>query len=311
MTVLDKYFTHDTHFLTRHHLDSYNTFISKDIVNTIQSMNPFPIIKFNRQGDKKIKHKIEVFIGGEDGTSIEFTKPAMPPMKARLEDQTYLCELKANILVRSYYKDRQPIDKTIKDITLCKIPIMLHSDLCMIKQLGEMGECRFDQGGYFIVDGKEKVIVSQESVLTNRLFINSVKDDDKIKYQAFIRCTSEKDSVFPKTIWIYVLKDSTIVLKMPHIEKQIPIFMLFRALGAGSDRQILEEYIGVAADDHRAQEFLRPSILDCQLYDQAACLEFLSDFVEFKRVEHVKYAILNNLFPNTEASFCGVFLLAL
>ena len=300
--MLDKYFASDSHFLTRHHLDSYNTFIQKDIVNTIKSMNPFPITKFNAR--KEIKHKLEIFIGGEDGTKIHFTTPTITPMQARLQDNTYYCELRANITIRSWnLQEKTNEDKIIEDVMLCKMPIMLHSDLCLITtKKSLLGECRFDQGGYFIVDGKEKVIVAQESVVTNRLFINSVKDD-KVKYQAFIRCTSEKSSVFPKTIWLYMLNNDSIAVKIPHIETLIPICVMFRALGVGSDRQILEDYIGIEKDDVHAQELLRHSIKACALYDQIVCLEYLGNFVEFKSVSHVKYAILNNMFPNTEATF--------
>lgn len=312
--VLDRYFVSDKHFLTRHHLDSYNTFIDKGIKTTIKSMNPFPIIKYNANGD--VKHKIEVFVGGEDGNDINFSKPAITPLEARLRDQTYMCDMKANILIRSYQREMGELtskDTLLRNINLCKIPIMLHSELCMIQEnSGTHGECRFDQGGYFVVDGKEKVIVAQESIVTNRLFVSSLNDHDKYKYQAFIRCTSEKDSVFPKTIWFYVLKGmnnpmrsrrNAIVVKIPHIEKQIPIFVLFRALGIGSDKLIIENYINIASDDKVALEFLRDSILDCDLYSQEACLEWLSDFVEFKSVSHVKYAILNNMLPNTPPTF--------
>ena len=50
---------------------------------------------------------------------------------------------------------------------------MLQSDMCILKSLSpevryNMGECRNDKGGYFIVDGKEKVIISKKNLLTIR-----------------------------------------------------------------------------------------------------------------------------------------------
>ena len=45
-----------------------------------------------------------------------------------------------------------------------KVPIMLRSTFCVLsemddKGLTEVGECQFDQGGYFIINGSEKVRV--------------------------------------------------------------------------------------------------------------------------------------------------------
>ena len=56
---------------------------------------------------------------------------------------------------------------TIPRVYMGKIPIMVQSDFCILKGLDSharyyMGECRNDHGGYFIINGKEKAIVSHE-----------------------------------------------------------------------------------------------------------------------------------------------------
>ena len=73
---------------------------------------------------------------------------------------------------------------------------MLQSDLCILKGLPKnvrfnMGECRNDYGGYFIIDGKEKVIVSQEKFADNMLYIKKNKADNIYSYSAEIRSVSE------------------------------------------------------------------------------------------------------------------------
>lgn len=310
--LLDKYFKEDGHFLTRHHLDSYNTFIDKNIVSTIKSLNPFPIIKYDG-ATKNVKHKFELYIGGINGDDIKFSTPSTLPIEARMKNISYFSELSANILVITHDEKGKRQETLLNDVVLCKIPVMLQSNLCILHKkfngkITEVGECPYDKGGYFIVDGKEKVIVAQESIVTNRLFVNKMKDNEDHKYQSFMRCTSEKNSVFPKTIWFYVLqrkpkaeaRENAIVIKVPHIEKQIPLFMLFRALGVENDKTILENYIKA---DEKMKEFLRASVIDCDLYTQTSCLEYLSTFVDFKSVSHVRYALLNNLFPNTEPTF--------
>ena len=80
---------------------------------------------------------------------------------------------------------------------LGKFPIMLFSDRCILKNLEpevrfNMGECRNDPGGYFIIDGKEKVIVSQEGRAIIILYIKKNKDDNAYSHAAEIKSVSEK-----------------------------------------------------------------------------------------------------------------------
>jgi len=74
------------------------------------------------------------------------------------------------------------------------------------KVLQAFDECPYDQGGYFIIDGKEKVVISQERMVTNRLFVEPAKDP-RFKYKGWVRCTTEtgEAALLPKTMEFYVL----------------------------------------------------------------------------------------------------------
>ena len=126
--------------------------------------------------------------------------------------------------------DRKTTTKNIKNINIGKIPIMVHSTLCILNKqpdnvLSEMGECPFDQGGYFIISGKEKTIISQERITTNKIFIEESKQPE-FNYNGLIRCTSKENSLFPKTInfasysdeYMKGIKQNSIVLK-PNLQE--------------------------------------------------------------------------------------------
>lgn len=364
--VLDEYFK-SNYFLTKHHLDSYNDFILHKLSNTIQVLNPFIIIK--NQGN--ITHEISVYIGGLEGNDIFIDKPTiidngvqkiMYPNEARLKNMTYKTDLYVNILIK--YNTTEPGKEDIietrlfKNVKIGAIPIMLHSSLCVLNNqeknvLREMGECIYDQGGYFIIDGKEKVVVAQERITTNRIFINKSKDV-KYSYEGLIRCTSEESPLFPKTINIYVYENklkknkinedtgadgdgedededneeeeeqqqkeeegpgkitkfpNAIILVSPNIDIKIPLFVLFRALGVESDKDILEHIIG---DDLEKEynkvyiDFLRSSIIQCarmNIYTQEDAMNYLTNFIKYNDISKLKDIMINDLFPNVGHNF--------
>jgi len=321
MDLLDEYFKTNRYFVTNHHLESYNEFTSTTIKKVIQSMNPLKVIKTD---DGILKHEINLYIGGTETEELYFTKCKIAdksvahgtrllyPNECRMKNMSYVCELRANVLVEyiEYNKSGSVSGKRtkeLKDILLSKIPIMLHSDLCMLNNqptsiLKAAGECQYDQGGYFIIDGKEKVIVAQERNVTNRLYISALPEDDKkYTHQAFIRCTSEKNSVFPKTFWIYIKKSGAIVIKVPHIDLHVPLFVMFRALGIESDHDIIKHICGPDESDERLVELLRLSVLEAakaHIMSQSEALNYLSTGTSFKNVDNVMYIIFEDFFPN-------------
>ena len=337
--VLDEYFKSNKYFLTKHHIESYDDFISHKIINTVKVLNPFVILK--NQDNGKIQHQIEVFVGGLDGSEIFINKPTVInvenneqrllfPNEARLRDMTYKSDIYANIQLR--YTTLEGTKESIHEPPMLKhmrigsIPIMLHSKLCALhmqpkEALKEMGECPYDQGGYFIIDGKEKVVVAQERIATNRIFINKSKDDN-YSYEALIRCTSEENPLFPKTINFYVFKNeikferkaalmfpkisNAIVISSPNISIKIPLFILFRALGIESDKEILETICYDVSDPDNTQllEFLRHSLVQANvILSQEDALKYLSNFVKFKHIDEIKKILLFDIFPNVGESF--------
>lgn len=317
-TVLDAYFRDNDNFLTKHQLDSYNDLIISKIPNTIKSLNPFIMIKNDEQ--QRPRHEVKVFIGGEDGQSIYFVQPTqnnkpLLPNYARLHNITYKADILVDVVIHYITYDptrsAEPVIhiETLSKIKLGSIPVMLKSCVCYLEgqskpTLREYGECPYDQGGYMIVDGKEKVIVAQERIVTNRLFINNSKNPD-YSHQGLLRCTIEEAAVFPKTINLAVYKKTSrkncIVFSLPSINHEICLFTLFRALGVESDMDILKHIVGDIddPDNKHLLDFLYPSMRDgAFLYSQKQVLEYLSGYVKYQgNIVYVQHVLMNDLFP--------------
>ncbi len=155
---------------------------------------------------------------------------------------------------------------------------MLRSCKCWIsdvndKDLTDFKECPFDQGGYFIVNGTEKVLIANEKQKANSVFVYQAKKEaiSKFSYTAEIRSISPENVTRPASLVRCVMyarkKESenkrkdlgTLGFQLPMVYDEIPIFIVFRAFGEENDLSILQRIV-YDLDDHEMMMHLRPSI---------------------------------------------------
>jgi DNA-directed RNA polymerase II subunit RPB2 len=166
----------DTAFpLVQHHLDSFNALLDTGIPTLIKSENPFEL-------ELSDKRYIRVYIGGKDGTKVVYSPPtddignAIVPHACRLDNQTYAMNIDADIEIDYVFPDGKTETQKFESIRIGQIPIMLRSKMCYLTQMNgyDIGECKFEQGGYFIIDGSEKVLLTQE-LLGNNMFYTGTR----------------------------------------------------------------------------------------------------------------------------------------
>lgn len=171
--VFSTYFKDTTNPLVRHHLDSFSDLLTTKIPNFIKGSNPQRLVADENR-------TIDVYIGGKNGDKIRYKPPtdetdgtltSVLPHSCRLENKTYALEIRVDIDIE-YIVSGKTITRSFDDILLGKIPLMLKSSLCSLtsmtpEELKEAGECSFELGGYFIINGAEKVLLSQERLGDN------------------------------------------------------------------------------------------------------------------------------------------------
>ena len=341
--IIDLYFKNHKYPFTNHHLDSYRELIKTYIPKTIKSYNPITMIKYDDNDKNKKIIQVDVFVGGENSDEIFIDHPIikethdnkllnkiLTPNDARLKNLTYETHIYANVFVRITNENQEVTTTILKNVAIGSIPIMLHSDICILngngnKVLQQLGECIYDCGGYFIIDGKEKVIVAQETLTTNCLFTNLLKDDDNFSYKGFIRCSGDSGETLlkPRSVEFYLVKNSDdvtenyssqkncILLSLPSVDGKIPLFIVFRALGLESDKDIYEAIFGInntKVEENYFANFIRPSLCDnyylnkngekIYIYTQEDALNYIKFRVKYKTIEHVKYILSADVFPN-------------
>uniref|UniRef100_UPI00358E047F DNA-directed RNA polymerase II subunit RPB2 isoform X2 n=1 Tax=Myxine glutinosa TaxID=7769 RepID=UPI00358E047F len=219
-----------------------------------------------------------------------------------------------------------PLETQHQKTFIGKIPIMLRSTYCLLsgltdRDLCELNECPLDPGGYFIINGSEKVLIAQEKMATNTVYVFA-KKDSKYAYTAECRSCLENSSRPTSTIWVSMLarggqgvKKSAIgqriVSTLPYIRQEVPIIIVFRALGFVSDRDILEHII-YDFDDPEMMEMVKPSLDEAfVIQEQNVALNFIGSrgakpgVTKEKRIKYAKEILQKEVLPHVGVSdFC-------
>jgi DNA-directed RNA polymerase II subunit RPB2 len=206
-------------------------------------------------------------------------------------------------------KNRQLRTITLEKIYLGKFPIMVQSNYCILNGLSRdirfsMGECKNDPGGYFIIDGKEKTIVPQEKFADNMLYIRNV-DDDVFSYSAEIRSVSENASKPIRTLSVKMKKASkkysfeNIVVNIPNVRNPVPLFIVFRALGIISDKEIITMCLLDIEKYESMLDLFIPSVQDAGgIMTQHAALMYIASLTKYTTVSYALEVLSDFFLPH-------------
>ena len=333
--IIDTMFKDNPNMIVKHHIDSYNQFFSTGLQDVFKNNNPLRFFKELDKETNQYKLECELYFGGVNTDKIYYGKPIiydenneekrehyMYPNEARLRNMTYGITIHYDVDV----KFKILIDKedgstgmnkfrlvehseTLEKIYLGRFPIMLQSNLCLLNGLNRearfnMGECKNDPGGYFIIDGSEKAIVTQETRADNMLYV--LKDpNDKYSFAAEIRSVSEDVSKPSRTLSIRMVREQPsitnkqIVVNIPQVRKAIPLFLVFRALGVISDKEIIRHCLLDLEKYESYIDLFIPSVHDaCTIFTQNAALEYIKQFTKGYTVNHVLHILMNYFLPH-------------
>jgi len=227
--------------LVRQHLDSYNKFIDHGLQEVIDEVGEIQIevpeypykIKL---GQIWVLHP-QSRISGPYITEVDGYPHDIYPIEARFRNLTYAAPLSLEMTPVIDGREHETELVLIGDL-----PVMLKSKHCVLSQLlpEELighGEDPNDPGGYFIVNGSERVIVALEDLAPNRILVDIDTRGARPVYQAKIFSTTVG---FRARIELRVKSDGAIHVSMPGVPTEIPFVILMRALGLQSDKEVAE-----------------------------------------------------------------------
>ena len=315
--AVKSYFANGVRRMVDHQIDSFEDFVRAKIPLIIQSTPPITV--WHEQDETIKKYKYEFKLSFEN---VSYIKPRiqeatgrvkpMLPMEARIRNFTYSAQMYVDIrfIARTYkgpmldtYDEES---RVFEGISLGKLPVMLGSSLCLLKDyplsLEEYGECAHDPLGYFIVHGSERTILCQEKVADNRIMIfMNKKTASKHLYSVEIKSLHESFTMPPKKLEIRLSSKfngygNPLTACVPRFREDIPVVVFYRAIGVVSDKAITKLIWGSETEIHA--ELLAASFRDAaeiNVFTQEEAIQYLTNHLQYGTNQEDKCAYVRQL----------------
>lgn len=222
--------------LVKQHLDSFNYFIETDIKQIMQANQ---VILSDVDPEFYFKY-LDIRVGTPQRQDVNEFETSITPHECRLRDLTYAAPIYVDV---EYTKGSEVIVR--RDVVIGRMPIMLRSNNCVLRghernlrEMAKRNECPLDPGGYFIVNGTEKVILVQEQLSKNRILVEA---DRGVVQSSVTSSTHERKS---KTYVVAKPGDNRCYLKHNSLAEDIPIAIALKAAGLTSDFEMMELVCG-------------------------------------------------------------------
>lgn len=330
----------DEHGLVRQQLDSFDEFITNTVLEIVEDQ---PLLSIKPQpnyeaGKPPPEFRYEVKLG-----AVRFSKPtqnevqgAKPeplfPHDARLRNLTYQTNLLIDVHKKTFSVvtgEQEGDEQTLRE-WFGSIPVMVKSNYCRLRDMTDRdrvrhGECTFDQGGYFVINGSEKVVIAMERQAFNRVYCFQKRAPSKLSWVAEIRSQMEHANRPLSGMSVVMYRKSDDAAKaaaggvsggqvravIPYVRADIPIVVVFRALGFQNDRQVMA-HVAYDFEDNELLEAFRPSLEEAR---PISTVDAARDFIgkrgqvthEVGRADRITYAhelLQRDLLPHvgTDAS---------
>jgi DNA-directed RNA polymerase subunit B len=235
--------------VARQHLNSYNEFMERGLQSIIDEVGEIEI----ETAEYPYKIKLgKIKLQQPRIMELDGSITHVAPMEARLRNLTYASPV---MLECSVVEDGKILESRF--IHIGDMPVMVKSNTCILhnlpeSKLVEFGEDPRDPGGYFIINGSERVIVGLEDLSYNKIIVDAEETTGTMLYKAKVYSSIVG---YRAKLELVMRPDGSIVTKIPGSPVDIPLITLVRALGLESDKDIADS---VSLND-TIQDELEPS----------------------------------------------------
>jgi len=245
--------------LVRQHLDSYNDFVERGLQRIVDNIG---VIEPDIEGLRVKLGRIR--IGRPSVKEADGARREISPLEARLRNLTYSAPLYLELIPEVDGVEQEP-----EEVYIGELPIMLGSSICPLSAMTEeekieFGEDPRDPGGYFIINGSERVIVTIEDLAVNRVMLDYDDKKDVITAKVF----SMSKTGFRAVVSLERSKTGLMRVSFPSLPGKVPLVVVMRALGLESDQEIVK---AISSDPEIIAELLEniEESMDIQTREEA------------------------------------------
>jgi DNA-directed RNA polymerase beta subunit len=275
-TLIEKYFKEQS--FVNSNIASFNNFIANELAKIIEENKEIiPTIPPQNIEDFRIKFD-KIWVTKPEITEADGSKRNIYPAEARLRKLTYSAPTFIEVSAHINGVQRESFTTQVGNI-----PIMLKSSNCHLNKLTreeliEKGEDPDDPGGYFIINGTEKVLISIEDLAPNRVLIERKTGPSEFVGKLF----SERGSFkIPHTL--EKLKDGIFYLTFTRV-KRIPIIVIIKALGLLKD----EELVNLVSKDKKFDEVLINLFEYVEIKTEEEALDYIAKRIGITQAKEIR-----------------------
>ena len=270
--VSREYFSRDR--LAEHHFRSFNAFLDRGMQRVVDEKESIDTDIGDKEGQEPVRVDLaDVRVETPRVREADGSEELLYPQEARLRNITYSAPvfMEMEIVRGGDEEPEQVVDSA--ETKIGRMPVMVGSDKCNIadftdEELIEIGEDPADPGGYFIVNGSERVLMTSEDLAPNKILAEyDTKYGDEIQvaktfsqrrgYRALVLCERNREGLLE--------------VSFPSVSGSINFVTLVRALGLESDEEIVHR----VSDDPEVVKFMLENLEAAEVQSTNEAIETL------------------------------------
>lgn len=293
--------------VTKLQKDSFEHFIHHRL-QTIIDEEPYIIVQMEKGRDVKVTFG-QVYVDNpyivDDKRHIKF----ITPNEARIRELTYSSTISVDICVKEYENNELKTDRLLSKVQIARIPMMIGTSKCNLydkthSEIHQLGECQYDHGGYFIIKGKERVLITQERGNLNHVYVFQHKPNQKYRYSAEIRSTSEENGHSVLVQMRLYTSNHKLMMCLPFFSQDVPLAHILVVFGytVQDITEILKKIVRL--EGHEIQIILRNLKTDMQIIGsienalQEMSHYVLQSIIKETRSSYILQVLNNDMFPH-------------
>ncbi|PSP33341.1 DNA-directed RNA polymerase subunit B'' [Halobacteriales archaeon QH_10_67_22] len=271
-SISREYFSRER--LAEHHFRSFNAFLDRGMQEVVDEKATIDTDIGDKEGEEPVFVELgDVRVVTPRVREADGSEELLYPQEARLRNITYAAPvfMEMAIIKGGEEEEERVVDQT--ETKIGRMPVMVGSTKCNIagfthNELIDIGEDPADPGGYFIVNGSERVLMTSEDLAPNKILAET---DTKYGDTIEVAKTFSQRRGYRALVLVERQRDGLLEVSFPSVSGSINFVTLVRALGLESDEEIVHR----VSEDPEIVKFMLENLEAAEVQSTEGAIEAL------------------------------------